>query len=583
MKSIAGSQFTTTSQIYGQDYAYHTVTGGSREVVRYPAFGAVETITTSEKYTEIEVVIDENGEEIAQEVEKSRDTYTNYGYLAMITAGDSLAKLTVTNGGSLHMFASAYTTFNPRPSDTYELSGGLSAGTDAMWTVESKRRYTGDYGIRVFILDNEHASYSGMAAVYRDYLESQGMLTRLEKDTDDIPLYIQTLGAIDVKKTFLGVPITKSVPLTSFSKTVEMLKTLKEKANITNVKVLMEGWCNDGMIPLVPTEIDICDALGGEEGFRDLVAYANDPANGNVTLYPNLDFMLAYKDEMFDGFSQSDDLAKTINDQGTTLRYYNSLYQGYADSKIGIISANVIEKFYNKAYSDYKKYNVGGIAVTSMGQYLSSDFNEDDPLNREDSKKIVCRLLAKMGDDNGKVLTASGNYYVWPYVTDIVNVPLDDSHYNYTVASVPFYGMVIHGYIEFSGTAINLAGDFRYQLLRTIESGASPMFVIATENTAELKTYSSNWALSGYYSVKYAIWLQDICDTYNELNNALKDVKYSRIVDHQFLDEAYRVVRVTYENGTVFFINYLTNDYTVEYGEEKITIPATGFVKTVAN
>ena len=583
LKEIAGSQFTTTSQIYGQDYAYHSVTGGSREVVRYPAFGAVETITTSEKYTDIEVVLDENGEEVEKEVEKSRDTYTNYGYLAMITSGDSLAKLTVTNGGSLHMFASAYTTFNPRPSDTYVLNGGISAGTDAMWTVESKRRYTGDYGIRVFILDNEHASYSGMANIYRDYLESQGYITRLQSTSSDIPLYIQTLGAIDKNDTVLGVPVKKSVPLTSFSKTIEILQTLKQKAGISNVKILMEGWCNDGMIPLVPTGIEICDALGGEKGFKELQDYANDPANGSISLFPNLDFMLAAKDELFDGFSQRGDLAKTIDDQSTTLQYYDPIYQGYGTTRMGIISTAVIEKFYDKTAKEYSKYNVGGIAVTTMGQYLSSDFNEDDPLNREDSKKIVTRLLRRIREENGKVLTASGNYYVWPYVTDIVNVPLDDSRYNYTVASVPFYGMVIHGYIEFAGTAINLAGDYRYQLLKTIESGASPMFIIAAENTAELKNYTNSWLLQNYYSVKYSIWFQDICSTYIELNNALKDVQNSRIKEHVFVDDGYRVVRVTYENGTVFFINYLTRDYTVEYGGEKITVPATGFIKTTEN
>ncbi len=580
LQAIAGSQFTTTSSIYGQDYAYHSVTGGSREVVRYPAFGAVETLTTSEKYTEIEVIIDENGEEVETEVEKSRDTYTNYGYLAVVTAGDSLAKLTVTNGGSLHMFASAYTTFNPRPSDTYPLSGGLSAGTDAMWTVESKRRYTGDYGIRVFILDTEHSSYSGMASVYRDYLETNGVITRLEEESEDIPLYIEALGAIDTTKTFLGIPYQKSVPLTSFTKALEILQTLKDKAGIRNVKLIYDGWCNDGMIPLVPNGIDICDALGGEEEFNKLVEYAKDPANGNITLFPDLDFMLAAKDEMFDGFSSKDDLSRTINDEGCGLQYYDPLYQGYTYSRMGIISPNSIERFYNSTYADYSKYNVGGIAVTTMGQYLSSDFDEDEPLNREDSKKIVSRLLARIKEDNGKVLTAGGNYYSWPYVTDIVNVPLEDSHYNYTVAPVPFYGMLIHGYIEFSGTAINLAGDYRNQFLRTIESGASPMFVIAAENTSVLKNYINNWKLSKYYSVKYAIWLQDMCNTYNELNEVLKSVKYSRIIEHEFVDDEYRVVKVTYENGTVFFINYLTKDYTVEYGGEKITIPATGYIKT---
>ncbi len=582
LKDIAGKQFTTTSQIYGQDFAYHTISGANREIVRYPVFGAVETVVTYKEYEDTEITVDpETGEEVENIVTKTESINTNYGYLAMITSGDSLAKLTVNNGGSLHMYASAYTTFNPRPSDTYSLNGGLSAGTDAMWTVESKRRYTGDYGLRIFILDGEQASVAGMANIYRSYLESEGYFTRLEKtdSAEDIPLYLQTLGAIDTTKTFLGVPVKKSVPLSSFDDIITMLQTLKEKAGITNIKVLMEGWCNDGMLPLVPSEIEICDALGGEKKFKELLSYASDKANGNIQLFPNLDFVLAAKDEMFDGFD-SDDLAKTIDDRSTGLRYYNPIYQGYAPSRLGIISGNVMEKFYNKAMKDYSKYNVGGIAVTTLGQYLSSDFNEDDPLNREDTKKIVSRLAKKIKEENVNVLVAGGNYYVWPYVTDIVEVPLDDSRYKYTSASVPFYGMVIHGYIEFSGTAINLAGDYQYQLLKTIENGADPFFVVAYENTSELKNYNSNYLLSKYYSVKYSIWFNDIMNTYKELNDALKDVKYSLIVDHEFLDNDKKVVKVTYDNGTVFLINYLEKDYEVTYGDEEIVIKANDFVKT---
>ncbi|MFA6729933.1 MAG: DUF5696 domain-containing protein [Eubacteriales bacterium] len=580
LKSLAGTQFTTTNSIYGQDYAYHSIVGANKEVVRFPAFGAVEAITTSEEYIDYETILNEEGEEETIEVIKTKDTRHKYGYLAVITSGDSLSKITIANGGALHMFAYAYTMFNPRPSDTYVLDGGISAGTDAMWTVESKRRYTGDFGIQIFMLDEETASYAGMANAYRDYLVQTGALTKLEEDASaDIPLYIKTLGALETTKTVFGVPVITTVPLTSFDKTVEMLQKLKQ-SGIDNVKVLMEGWCNKGMWPLVPSGIELCDALGGKAGWNRLMKYVNDSANGTVSLYPDLEFMLAYRDEMFDGFSPSDDLAKTIDDRGASYKIYDSIFQGYWRTGDGIMSSNVIEKFYNKTYADYSKLNVGGIAVSSMGALLSSDFNEDDPLNREDSRKIVTRLLKKIREQNGKVLVAAGNSYTLPYVTDIVDVPLDDSRYKYTVASVPFYGMVLHSYVEFTGTAINLAGDYRYQLLKTIENGASPQFVIAIENTAELKQYANDSVLGAYYSVKYSIWLADMVNTYKELNAALKGVKHSSIINHEFIDDDRRVVMVTYDNDTVFLINYLRNDYEFVYGGEKLLVKANDFLVT---
>ena len=69
-------------------------------------------------------------------------------------------------------------------------------------------------------------------------------------------------------------------------------------------------------------------------------------------------------------------------------------------------------------------------------------------------------------------------------------------------------------------------------------------------------------------------------DTYNELNSALKSVRNSLIVDHEFLDDEKQVVKVTYDNGEVFYINYLLEEYDVEGTD--ITIPAEDFVKVEA-
>ena len=153
------------------------------------------------------------------------------------------------------------------------------------------------------------------------------------------------------------------------------------------------------------------------------------------------------------------------------------------------------------------------------------------------------------------------------------------------MTSVPFMGIVLHGNVNFSGSALNLAGDYTYTMLKTIENGAVPYFVLALENASELKT--SNF--SSYYSVRYAIWLKDIVETYTELNAVLKDVKKSYIVGHEFIDADCRIVKVTYDNGTVFYLNYTLNDYTVEELDDDgnvvntIFVKSEGYVKTDAN
>ena len=223
-----------------------------------------------------------------------------------------------------------------------------------------------------------------------------------------------------------------------------------------------------------------------------------------------------------------------------------------------------------------------GISVSSLGNYLNSDFNEDNPLTREDSKILTKRLLKKIKEQNGKVLINGGNAYALEFATDILEVPLESSNYRYACASVPFMSMVLHGYKNYAGGALNLAGDYEASLLKAIENGASPYFVVASNNTAVLKDYTYS-ILANYYSVRYVIWKEQIVESYNMLNGALKSVKNSTIDKHEFLDRDRKIVKVTYSNGDVFYLNYLIKDYTVREGNTLIDVPTYGFVKVSAD
>ena len=142
--------------------------------------------------------------------------------------------------------------------------------------------------------------------------------------------------------------------------------------------------------------------------------------------------------------------------------------------------------------------------------------------------------------------------------------------------------MVLHGYKEYAGPALNLAGDYQYTLLKSIENGASPYFVVASNNTAILKDYSYS-ILSQYYSIRYVIWRDSIIEAYSMLNSALKSVKYETIENHELLDYDNKVAKVTYSNGEVFYLNYLTKEYTVTEGNNSYDIPANGFVKVCSD
>ena len=129
------------------------------------------------------------------------------------------------------------------------------------WSVYASRRYVEDYQIRYIMLSDDtkaanaglssyyECSWMGMAFAYRDYLEAtnEGYKRLTSENTEkDIPLYIETFGCMDALKKVLSMPVTVSVPLTTFEDVATMYDYLAG-AGVTNVNFKMTGYANGGM------------------------------------------------------------------------------------------------------------------------------------------------------------------------------------------------------------------------------------------------------------------------------------------------------------------------------------------------
>ncbi len=490
------------------------------------------------------------------------------GYVAYLVEGDAMAEITADHGGTVHKYSSVYTTFYPKPNDSYVLEG-ISTSGSANWTVHSDRRYTGNYTLRIFPITGDGCDYNDMAEEIRNYLIENGTFTKIAKGdetTDDVPLYLETFGTIKTTQKVIGFPVDVQMPLTTFEQTQDMLTELADNG-VHNVNVKLTGWYNGGLRHTVPAKIKIEKAIGGKKGFEKLAAYANE--NG-VGLYPDFDFVYVHKLDNFDGFNYKKDSVKTIDNRSAVYREYNDLYQGFNEKGALIISPTSMNKFYDKVRKDIMKLDTKGISVSTLGSELSSDHNEDYTLNREDVKTMVTNTLSEMKADNGSLMVEGGNAYTLPYVDHVLDVSLDSSLNINTSESIPFVGMVLHGNVEFAGSAINLDGDYDYSVLKAIENGANLYFILSKQNTSELKQFTR---FSRYYAIGFDIWKDDLISTYNEFNDAMKQVKYSYITHHETLET--RVVKVVYENGVGFILNY--NTHPVEFDGQ--TIEAMSFIQ----
>lgn len=510
----------TTGRVYGLDNSLEITPGSSfSQDYRFPVYG----IKSGEK-----------------------------GMLAVIEKGDAMAEIQCELGGFTNSYNTVYSSFIIKSADRFKFADATHA--DSSWMLLDKNSYEGDMKIRYHFLNKEDAGYVGMAKAYRSYLEKNGTLKKLSVN-DNLPFYLETLGTVDRKERILGIPMDVKAPLTTFSDAKKLVEALKEE-NIQNIQLRYKGWYNGGLDYKAPAILSVEGKLGGKKGLSDLNQYLKERGVG---LYPDVDFILVSNDGLFDGFSARNDASRTLDRK----------YSGYRDINLGTnlfrnstfkysISPRVIGGYFDKFLSQYNKLDIQGISVGTMGSFLNSDFKEKKAVHREEAKEVVYGCLQKADKSNMNLMVDGGNAYVLPYTEHILNMPLEDSAYMVSDRRVPFMQIVLHGYVQYAGTPLNLSGDYKKAVLKSIESGAAPYFVMTYQNASKLK----DTAYSRYYAVNYMTWLKEAGDVYKKMNDLLKDVQKEAITDHR--EVVPDVYVTTYESGKAVIVNYGETEVRVE-------------------
>ena len=530
-----------------------------------PEEGEEEEVVEIEMYNGIFKVTETYDWPAFEEIEQQ----VSEGYFAIITEGDALCNITSAHGGmdaktmkgGKHKYNSVYISVFPRPQDTYRLADAISVSNDSTeWIVVSDRKYTGSYRIQYTMLSDAtyvengkvkeniyKANYVEMANIYRDYLQRTGVLsTEFRTDFDnDIPLYLEAFGMTTSMQVVATIPVMADVALTSFNdlKTIyeELAAGVKDEegnllGKIDNVNFRLTGFALGGLYSYAPSELKFEDVVGGNKGYTSIVKYAKEVSateGKNLGIFPDFDFANVERVGLFDEFSSIDDSARTIDDRYASKREYNATYQSFSPVGSITVSPSVYQRLFKAFAKEMKALGgVSGLSVGSLGTDLNSDFDTDEPYNREDSKYFTTSILAEMADKYGNIMINGGNAYALKYADHIMNMPLTSTGFARASTAIPFMGMVLHGYMSYTGTATGMASDINKEVLKMIENGASPYFTIANGNESVLK---EDMNFSKYYAISYENSKETIVKKYAILNEALADVQAANITDHRFL------------------------------------------------
>ena len=419
----------------------------------------------------------------------------------------------------------------------------------------------------IFVDDDDYVS---MATKYRKYLMDR--FPQLTKRTEsDFPVAVEIIGAIDRTKHYLGMPTRQPYELTSYKEAENMIKELKE-AGFTDLSVKYKGWFNDGVLHKPPNKVKHISELGSKKDLISLAAYASEH---KVNLYLSASFQFVYNNSLFDNFISVRDGAKHVNRKVVELVPYNPIYYGKTDYLYTYHLAR--PSYYLKNLDNYANEIVGlgvkNIALEDIGMILSSDFNRKSLVSREKAMKLQMNKLSQLAGEGYNILIHSGNMYAVPYADMIVDLNLATKGYNIIDEEIPFYEIVLHGLVSYTGSPINLSPNYERNLLKTIETGAGLYFSFMDADIFDLQ----DSRYTNYFSSDYNQWKEKAAILYNEMKSNFGHLFNQFIIDHQKL--ASDVYMTEYEDGTRIIVNYgeksyihkgteiPAKDYTVEGGK----------------
>ncbi|WP_274362125.1 DUF5696 domain-containing protein [Paenibacillus thermotolerans] len=405
-----------------------------------------------------------------------------------------------------------------------------------------------DHTVRYVFFSGDDADYSRMAAAYRNFLvDEKGLKSRIQQG-DPIPYGLDLLTGIKKHQILIDAYIST----TTFSQAQSIMEDLK-KRGVERISANLLGWTGKGYLEY-PSDGKPAPELGGMSGLQKLSDFTKK--NG-YQLFLQDNFIEAWKNS--GGFSTRTDVVKGANHFAVTDRFNEMFYLNARKRNLA---------FQNHYLDPLSKLNITGINFDGIGSLVYYDYNDDYPLLREGTAKQWLEMMDTSRKQFGGAAVVGGNGYGILMADRVFDAPMDDSGYFFTDEVVPFYQMVLHGYVPYSGNPQNLFYDPDLQYLKMVEYGYMPYYQLTADHSEELKdTYYSD-----LFSSDYDNWVDRSVEQYKEMNERLRPLWPQTIVGHRKVQSD--VYETTYEDGTRVIVNYLPRGIIVD-GH---TIPEKDFI-----
>ncbi|MFW5788051.1 MAG: DUF5696 domain-containing protein, partial [Halanaerobiales bacterium] len=479
-------------------------------------------------------------------------------FLAIIEEGDAFSEIRAKVPNRVNSYNTVYSRFNILPYTNMTLTGAVEGGANV--NVYQERLIKENIKIRYKFLSGEEANYSGMANKYRSYLRNTFGWERLP-ETNQLPFLLEVEGSFHENLPQLGLTRRTVLPLTTFSETKEMIEELNNR-DIENINLLYRGWFEGGPHHVYPNQFSVAREVGGEKELKALNEFLQDR---EINFYPEINFSRIYHNSLFDGFVSLFDGARFLTGNPARIYDYNQATGRFIPDRYDyLLSPLNFNHLVNGFLGDYKQLDVNGLAVNDMGDEYYSNFRRNKQLlvDRGQTVTLIQKQLKKINEEIQKIMVRGGNIPSLNHTNFVVEAPLLGGSDNLLDRSIPFYQMVLKGYINYSGSPFNMSNTPRESFLKLIETGAIPYF---RGRYRESDLYLES-VFNKNYSIYYQDWISSAGEVYHQANEVLKDLQNDFIVKHEKIEK--NVFITEYDSGISIIVNY--NEKPVTFKEEKI-------------
>jgi hypothetical protein len=335
-------------------------------------------------------------------------------------------------------------------------------------------------------------------------------------------------------------------------------------AGIPNLRVNYAGWFNDGILHNAPESINLISALGGTRGFNDLIRRAEAR---NVDLFFEADFTFINNDSLFNGYNVNRDTAKRISRDLALIYPYSFVWFGERTGSYGrrysfyLANPQYTMRAIDSFHSDLTALGARNITFGSIGRSINSDFNVNNLVTRKEVRLMQQEKMAELQAAGAKLMIHGGFIYAIPYVDFLTSMELEANNPNIVDECIPFYQIVLHGLVPYTGVPVNLSPDFNHSILKAVETGAGLSFMFMNASGERLlDTHHTR-----FFSADINRWGDRPIELYHRLNNELGHTANLFITGHR--KPAPFITVTEYEDGTQVIVNY-SDEAFVYYGLE---------------